>query len=117
MFLEADNTRKRCERETAIHQKVAISDFAKSLIPVSDSLSRALESSSLIIKKFEEENHPLFESYTSLREGIVMTNSSLDDAYRDNGVTKVGCVINVYRWPDSRGFMRDPVGFARGIKF
>ena len=40
---DAENARKRAERDISTKSKHAITDFAKSLIAVSDNLSRALE--------------------------------------------------------------------------
>ena len=46
-----------------------------------------------VIKTFDaEEKNPLKESYSSLREGIELTRSSLEDAYNHNGVKKVGTI-------------------------
>jgi len=41
---EADNTRKRAEREMAEHAKYAVAQFARDLLGVADNLRRALES-------------------------------------------------------------------------
>lgn len=48
----------------------------------------------------EEQKHPLADSYTSLREGIELTSSSLLDAYNQHGVKKVpsllGAILYVF---------------------
>jgi len=75
-----DNARRRAERELEETRQFAIERFAKRILPVSDSLRRALEAAKA---------SPNVET---LIEGIEMVIKQLDDALASEGVTPVPAV-------------------------
>ena len=72
---ETENTRRRAQDEVARTQKFAIESFAESLVPVADSLERALESSHGDAEK--------------LREGVQITLKQLQSAFERARVTQI----------------------------
>jgi molecular chaperone GrpE len=72
---EAENTRRRALEEIAKAQKYAIESFAESLVPVADSLERALESNSADPEK--------------LREGVQITLKQLRAAFERARLTEI----------------------------
>lgn len=72
---EADNVRRRAQEEVAKTQKFAIESFAESLVPVADSLERALESNSADADK--------------LREGVQITLRQLQAAFDRARLTEI----------------------------
>jgi molecular chaperone GrpE len=76
---EADNTRRRAEREANDARAYAIQKFARDLLGVADNLSRALaahpESADPVVKNFIV--------------GVEMTEKELQAAFERNGVKKI----------------------------
>ena len=72
---EVENTRRRAQEEVAKAQKFAIESFAESLLPVADSLERALESSAADPEK--------------LREGVQITLRQLRAAFEKARLTEI----------------------------
>lgn len=78
---EADNTRKRLEKNQIDIAKFAVSDFAKELIPVLDIFKKAFETI--------DENKIADENIKSFISGIRMTEEALEKSLNKFGVTKV----------------------------
>lgn len=76
---EVENIRRRAEQDVEKAHKFALEKFANELLPVIDSLERALE--------LADKNNP---ELTSMIEGIELTLKSLLDAVRKYGVEVVG---------------------------
>lgn len=76
---EADNTRRRAEREANDARAYAIQKFARDLLGVADNLSRALashpESADTVVKNFIV--------------GVEMTEKELQAAFERNGLKKI----------------------------
>jgi molecular chaperone GrpE len=72
---EMENSRRRAQEEIAKTQKYAIESFAESLVPVADSLERALESNSADPDK--------------LREGVQITLKLLRAAFERARLTEI----------------------------
>ncbi len=78
---EAENTRKRAQKEREDAKKFAISGFARDLISVADNLRRALEA----IPQEEAKNHPHIQN---LLGGIEATERELLRSFEKNGIQK-----------------------------
>lgn len=74
---DADNARKRAERQAAEVRQYAISDFARDLLPVADNLRRALAAAAS-----DADSHALLE-------GVRATAKVLDSVLERHGVTRV----------------------------
>lgn len=81
-FAEADNIRKRADREKVDLGKYVISNFARDLLGVADNLSRALGA----IDPEKYKNDPLV---TGLIEGIQMTDVTFHQILERNGIQKI----------------------------
>lgn len=79
---EADNTKKRAERDIQETSRFAVSNFARDLVNVCENLHRALDS---IPADKAEENDLL----KNLRVGVDMTLSELTNVFGRNGITRV----------------------------
>ena len=79
---EADNIRKRADREKADLGKYVISNFARDLLGVADNLSRAL--GAIDAEKYKQD--PLV---TALIEGIQMTDITFHQILERNGIQKM----------------------------
>ncbi len=79
---EAENTRRRAQKEREDASKFAISKFAKDLLEVSDNLRRALDAMPADLL----ETDPRIQN---LIEGIEATERSLLRTFEKNGITKV----------------------------
>jgi molecular chaperone GrpE len=77
---EAENTRRRAEREGNDARAFGIQKFAQSLLGVADVLQRALASVPAEI------NDPAFKNFVA---GIDMTEKELAGAFEKNGVRKI----------------------------
>jgi len=77
---DAENTRRRAEREANDARAFAIQKFARDLLGVADNLSRALSSA------VADEGNPALKS---LLTGIEMTEKELSAAFDRNGLKKV----------------------------
>ena len=79
---EAENIKRRAEREMNDARAFAIQRFAQSLLGVADTLSRALSSTG-------EPTDPAFKNFVA---GIDMTEKELAGAFEKNGVKKISPV-------------------------
>ena len=79
---EAENVRKRSEKNRIDTTKFAISGFAKDLLAVSDYLNRALSS-------IPEEELPNNEFLKSMFDGVSATERELARVFETNGIKKV----------------------------
>ena len=78
---DAENTRRRAERERADTQKFAISGFARDLLAVADNLRRALDSLPLAEAKDDKTR--------GLVEGVAATERELLGAFERHGLKRV----------------------------
>lgn len=79
---EADNTRKRAEREKQDTAKYAISAFARDLLDVAENLHRALAAA----PADQLEGNDLAQQ---LAVGVSMTEKQLADAFSKHGLTRI----------------------------
>jgi len=79
---DAENVKKRAEREIVEREKYAVSGFAKSLLAVADSLRRALDAVSADAKAAD----PVLGK---LVEGVELTERELLSAFEKFGVVKL----------------------------
>lgn len=79
---EAENTRKRLEKERLDTAKFAISSFARELLSVADNLRRALNA---ITPEAREKNPELKNIYT----GVEATERELLGIFERNGIKKI----------------------------
>lgn len=79
---EAENTRKRAQKEKEETAKYAIANFARDLVSVVDNLSRALET-------IRGDDQSLSPEMKALKEGILMTEKELLHALEKHGVKRV----------------------------
>lgn len=77
---DAQNTRRRAEKEVADTRKYAVSGFAGDLLAVADNLSRALDA----VRTSELEGPA-----KTLVEGVAMTERSLLSVFERHGVKKI----------------------------
>ncbi len=82
---EAENTRKRMEKERQDTAKFAVSSFARDLVSVADNLGRAL---SAITPEQKEQNEPL----KNIAIGVEATERELLRALENNGIKRVECL-------------------------
>lgn len=80
---EADNLRKRLERDFEKRRQFALESFMRDLIGVRDSLERGLDASQAGADGSQA------ETVTPLREGMEMTLKQLDKVLNDNGLSVV----------------------------
>ncbi|MBY0562711.1 MAG: nucleotide exchange factor GrpE [Hyphomonadaceae bacterium] len=78
---EAENTRRRAERQAADARAYAIDRFANDLLPVADTLTRALQAAP---------KESADEAVRSLITGLEMTERSLLDTFARHGLKRVG---------------------------
>lgn len=79
---DAENTRRRAQREVTDARKYAAGDFAKDLLNVSDNLRRALDS----VPKAQREAD---EHFKTLAEGVEIVEKELLNAFAKHGITKI----------------------------
>lgn len=79
---EAENTRRRAEKDKEDTRKFSISNFAKSLLPVLDNFRRALDS---VTEEQKQENEVL----SNLMIGIEATERELLKAFEQNKIEKI----------------------------
>ena len=83
---EQENTRNIARRDVESARQFAIKSFAKSLLDVSDNLTRALEAVPEEVRADKEGNPVL----ATLYEGIELTDKGLTKAFVMNGLVKYG---------------------------
>ncbi len=79
---EADNTRKRLEKERIDTSKFAVSSFARDLLSVADNMRRAL---SAITPEMREKSQEL----KNIALGVELTERELMNIFEKNGIRKV----------------------------
>ncbi len=79
---EAENTRRRAERERTEARLYAIDKFARDLLPIADTLARALNAIT--------EEQRADAGFLSFVEGIEMTEKELYAAFERHGLQKIG---------------------------
>lgn len=79
---DAENTRKRAERNQIDTSKYAISGFARDLLDVADNLRRALES----VPAEQREGN---ETLTNLLQGVEATERVMLAAFEKHGIRKI----------------------------
>jgi molecular chaperone GrpE len=80
---DAENTRKRAQKEREDASKYAASGLARDILGVSDNLKRALENVS------EEQEKSLSPEMKSLLDGIKLTEKELIAAFEKHGIQQV----------------------------
>ncbi len=99
---DAENTRRRAERESNDARAFAIQKFARDLLGVADNLSRALTSATT------DDANPALKS---LLTGIEMTEKELSAAFERNGLKKVDAVAGTKFDPQlHQAVMEQPSG-------
>lgn len=78
---EVENMRRRAERQAQDARAYAIDRFAADLLPVADTLARALQAAP------REDND---EGFRNLLTGVELTERSLLDAFARHGLKRVG---------------------------
>ena len=79
---EAENVRRRTEREKADASKYAVTNFARAILSVADNLNRALES---VPQEVRDANEDLNNLYI----GIEMTENELENVYQQFGIKTI----------------------------
>lgn len=78
---DAENTRRRAERQAAEARIYAIDRFANDLLPIADTLSRALAAAPAETSE---------EALRNLIAGVEMTERAMVDAFARHGLKRVG---------------------------
>lgn len=78
---EAENTRRRAERSVVEARAYAIDRFANDLLPVADTLARALAAAP---------RDDLDEGFRNLLTGVELTERAMIDAFGRHGLRRVG---------------------------
>lgn len=81
---ETENTRRRADKQVQDARTYAIDRFARDLLPVADTLGRALTALSPQIRDGAD------EGLRNLIAGLELTERSLIDAFARHGLTRVG---------------------------
>lgn len=79
---DAENTRRRAEREKEDTAKYAVTKFARDILNVADNLRRAMEA----VPAEAKENNP---AMTALLEGVEATERELLDTFGKHGVSRI----------------------------
>lgn len=79
---EAENTRRRAQKDREDASKFAVTGFARDILPVADNLRRALDA-------FPEEMRAANEHIQALFAGIEATESELLRGFEKNGLAKI----------------------------
>lgn len=86
---EAENTRRRAERQAADARVYAIDRFARDLLPVADTLTRALAAVPAHVVEGDE-------AARTLVAGIELTERSMLDAFSRHGLKRIGAKGEVF---------------------
>jgi molecular chaperone GrpE len=81
---EVENTRRRAERQTNETRAYAIDRFARDLLPVADTLTRALEAAPANWRDSGD------DSLRTLLTGLEMTERAMVEAFARHGLKRVG---------------------------
>ena len=82
-FAEAENVRRRAEREVADAKTYGISSFARDMLTVADNLSRALGSVDEVARASAD------GAFKSLLEGLELTERGLSTALEKHGIRRI----------------------------
>ncbi len=83
---DAENVRKRGERDRREAERYGGSRLARDILPVHDNLARALDAATLVLKAATEEQR---EATSGLVEGIELTMRELLNVFGKHGVERV----------------------------
>lgn len=83
---EVENTRRRAERQASDARAYAIDRFARDLLPVADTLTRALEAAPTGWRESSE------EGLRNLLAGLELTERVMMEAFERHGLKRVGAV-------------------------
>ncbi len=83
---DADNTRKRLEKEKADTRLYSIQDFAKDLLPVIDAFDKAMSSIEESQINFESEEG---KKVSAIVEGVQLVTKSFQDAVKKHGIERL----------------------------
>lgn len=83
---EQENTRRIAKKDVDSARQFAVTSFAKSLLDVSDNLTRAMDAVPEELRNDTEKNPVL----ATLFEGIQMTDAGLTKSFEKNGLVKFG---------------------------
>lgn len=81
---EIENTRRRADRQTQDARTYAIDRFARDLLPVADTLARALAAVPQSAREAAD------DSIRTLLDGIEMTERALIEAFARHGLKRIG---------------------------
>lgn len=81
---DAENTRRRAEKQAAEARIYAIDKFARDLLPVADTLTRALESLSPQARESAD------DAVRNVIEGVEMTERVMLEVFARNGLKRIG---------------------------
>lgn len=87
---EVENTRRRAERQTQEARAYAIDRFARDLLPVADTLTRALEVAPAGWRESGD------ESLRTLLAGLELTERAMVDAFARHGLKRIGVVGDAF---------------------
>lgn len=83
---EADNTRKRLEREKIETRVYAIQEFAKDLLPVIDAFEKAMNSIAGVQIDAESEAGKIV---TNIIDGVKMVSKTFEDSVKKHGIERL----------------------------
>lgn len=83
---EVENTRRRAERQANDARAYAIDRFARDLLPVADTLTRALDAAPAGWRESSD------DSLRNLLAGLEMTERAMIDAFARHGLKRVGAL-------------------------
>jgi len=102
---EAENTRRRAERQVQDARAYAIDRFAADLLPVADTLARALQAAP---------RDDLDEGFRNLLTGVELTERALVDAMARHGLKRVGAKGEVFNPNLHQAVAQAPSEFPTG---
>jgi molecular chaperone GrpE len=103
---EAENTRRRAERQVAEARAYAIDRFAADLLPIADTLTRALSAAP---------REGVDEAMTNLLTGLEMTERSLVEAFSKHGLRRVGATGEAFDPNRHQAVAQAPSDHAAGV--
>lgn len=83
---EADNTRKRMEREKMETRLYAIQEFAKDLLPVIDAFDKAMSSIDGMQIDFESESGKIV---ANIVDGVKLVSKTFEDSVKKHGIERL----------------------------
>jgi molecular chaperone GrpE len=106
---EAENTRRRAERQVAEARLYAIDRFARDLLPVADTLGRALAAMPPNARDTAD------DATRTLLAGIEMTERALVDAFARHGLKQIGAKGDVFDPHLHQAVAQAPSDVAAGL--